>query len=173
MILYDIHWEINKHTRLFYEYCVEKRHTRFIHWVRSFSFPGSTRCVAVFFSRTNVGSYLHTFVLEKTPPHTGVDPGKLNERTRHVFPMTNVSWLKQHNAICGHSLAPAWQKGEQIPNYHLQNLPLFLWNDSTLVQCLKQNNQFCLYYIKDVWVVLFFPFWKIRKFKFHNHREQI
>ena len=42
---------------------------------------GRPRCVAVSFSRTNVGNYLHTFVLEKNPPHTGVDPGKLNERT--------------------------------------------------------------------------------------------
>ena len=42
---------------------------------------GQPRCVAVFFSRTNVGNYLHTFVLEKNTPHTGVDPGKLNERT--------------------------------------------------------------------------------------------
>ena len=46
--------------------------------VRSFSLPGSTPVCGRFFSRTNVGSYLHR--KEKTP-HTGVDPGKLNERT--------------------------------------------------------------------------------------------
>ena len=33
--------------------------------VRSFSFPGSTLVFGIFFSRTNVGNYLHTFVLEK------------------------------------------------------------------------------------------------------------
>ena len=33
------------------------------------------------FSRTNVGNYLHTFVLGKKTLHTGVNPGKLNERT--------------------------------------------------------------------------------------------
>ena len=43
---------------------------------------GRPRRVAIFFFRTNVGNYLPTFVLEKiTPPHTGVAPGKLNERT--------------------------------------------------------------------------------------------
>ena len=43
---------------------------------------GRARCVAVLSSRTNVGNYLHTFVLGKKPSHTGVvDPGKLNERT--------------------------------------------------------------------------------------------
>ena len=51
------------------------------YWVRSFSFPGSTPMCGGFFPRTNVGNYLHTFVLEKKTPHTGVDPGKLNERT--------------------------------------------------------------------------------------------
>ena len=50
-------------------------------WVRSFSFPGSTPVCGGFFSKTNLGSYLHTFVLGKKTPHTGVDPGKLNERT--------------------------------------------------------------------------------------------
>ena len=36
-----------------------------LQWVRSFSFPGSTPVCVGFFSRTNVGNYLHTFVLEK------------------------------------------------------------------------------------------------------------
>ena len=42
-----------------------------LYGVRSFSFPGSTP-VCVFFSRTNVSNYLHTFVLEnKTATHRG------------------------------------------------------------------------------------------------------
>ena len=37
-----------------------------------------------FFFRTTVGSYLHTFVLDQNKtPHTGVNPGKLNERTHY------------------------------------------------------------------------------------------
>ena len=31
---------------------------------------GRPRCVAVFFSRTNVGKYLHTFILEKNNRQT-------------------------------------------------------------------------------------------------------
>ena len=31
-----------------------------------------------------MGNYLHTFILEKKTSHTGVDPGKLSERT-HTF----------------------------------------------------------------------------------------
>ena len=30
-----------------------------------------------------MGNYLHTLVLKKKTPHTGVDPGKLNERTQY------------------------------------------------------------------------------------------
>ena len=56
----------------------------FYHRVRSFSFPGSTP--VCFFFRTNVGNYLHTFVLaKKKTPHIGVDPGKLNERTHPLL----------------------------------------------------------------------------------------
>ena len=44
---------------------------------------GLPRCVVGFFPRTNVGNYLHKSVLEKKPPHTGVDPGELNERTQY------------------------------------------------------------------------------------------
>ena len=46
--------------------------------VRSFSFPGSTPvCVAVFFPG-------RTWVIIKKTPHTGVDPGELNERTLNI-----------------------------------------------------------------------------------------
>ena len=48
---------------------------------------GRPRCLAVFSSRTNVGNYLYTFVLGEKPSHTGVDPGKLIERTHYVTQM--------------------------------------------------------------------------------------
>ena len=51
------------------------------------AFLGQPRCVAVFSSRTNVGNYLYTFVLGEKPSHTGVDPGKLIERTHYVTQM--------------------------------------------------------------------------------------
>ena len=51
-------------------------------WVRSFSFPGSTLVCGVFFSpgRTWVIICTRSSWKNKTL-HTGVDPGKLNERT--------------------------------------------------------------------------------------------
>ena len=50
--------------------------------VRSFSSPGSTPVCGGFFFQDERGYYLHTFVLGKKKRHTtGVDPGKLNERT--------------------------------------------------------------------------------------------
>ena len=51
------------------------------YWVRSFSFPGSTPvCDEVFFWDERVQIITHVRP-GKNPPHTGVDPGKLNERT--------------------------------------------------------------------------------------------
>ena len=55
------------------------------HRVRLFSFPGSTLvCGVIFFpGRTWVIICTCSFSKKKTP-HTGVDPGKLNERTHSV-----------------------------------------------------------------------------------------
>ena len=39
---------------------------------------GHPRCVAVFFFRTNVGNYLHTFVLGKKPATNRGRPGEAN-----------------------------------------------------------------------------------------------
>ena len=50
-------------------------------WVRSFSSPGSTPvCGVFFFQDKRVQIITHVRPGKKTPPHTGVDPGKLNER---------------------------------------------------------------------------------------------
>ena len=63
--------------------------------VRSFSSPRSTPVRGVFFTRTNVGNYLHTLVLEKKTPHTGVDPGKLNERTLNKNASLTPLWCNE------------------------------------------------------------------------------
>ena len=89
------------------------------HWVRSFSFPGSTPVRGVFFlpGRTWVIICTHSS-WETKPPHTGVDPGKLNERThvrlaqstQFTFPICSIrrslqllilwfSWNKENIAI--------------------------------------------------------------------------
>ena len=56
--------------------------TAYVHWVRLFSFPGSTPvCGLLFFTgRTCADNYPRSS-WKKNPTHTGVDPGKLNERT--------------------------------------------------------------------------------------------
>ena len=62
---------------------VYTQHARNVaHWVRSFSFPGSTPSCDVFFfpGRTCADNFPRS-PWKKTPPHTGVDPGQLNERT--------------------------------------------------------------------------------------------
>ena len=62
--------------------CVSPWRKKVSLWVCSFSFTGSTPVCGRVFSRTNVANYKHTFVLgKKNLSHTGVDPGKLNERT--------------------------------------------------------------------------------------------
>ena len=52
------------------------------YWVRSFSFPGSTPVCGVFFfpGRTCVIICIR-LSCKKNTPHTGGDPGELNERT--------------------------------------------------------------------------------------------
>ena len=65
---------------------VYTQHARNVaHWVRSFSFPGSPPSCDVFFfpGRTCADNFPRS-PWKKTPPHTGVDPGQLNERT-HSF----------------------------------------------------------------------------------------
>ena len=52
-----------------------------LHWVCSISFPGSTPVYGIFFpGRTCADNYPRSSWGKKTP-HTGVDPGKLIERT--------------------------------------------------------------------------------------------
>ena len=52
-----------------------------------------------------MGNYLHTFVLEKKTPHTGVDPGKLNERTHieddnvRYLPMNTRARVYNHRCL--------------------------------------------------------------------------
>ena len=64
--------------------------TAYVHWVRLFSFPGSTPvCGLLFFTgRTCADNYPRSS-WKKKPTHTGVDPGKLNERThwQHLTPL--------------------------------------------------------------------------------------
>ena len=52
--------------------------------MRSISFPGWTPVFGVFFFQDERVQIITHIVLEKKPPHTGVDPGKLNERTLYV-----------------------------------------------------------------------------------------
>ena len=53
--------------------------------MRSISFPGATSVCGVFFvqGRTCADNYPRSSWKKKTP-HTGVDPGKLNERTHYI-----------------------------------------------------------------------------------------
>ena len=46
--------------------------------------PGRHRCVAGFFQDERVQIITHVRPGKKTPPHTGVDPGQLNEHTLYV-----------------------------------------------------------------------------------------
>ena len=55
------------------------------HRVRSFSFPGSTPVYGVFFfQEERVQIITHVHPRKKKTSHTGVDPGKLNERTHRA-----------------------------------------------------------------------------------------
>ena len=55
-------------------------------WVRSISFPGSTPvCGVFFFQDERVQIITHVRPEKKKMPHTGVDPGKLNERTHNYL----------------------------------------------------------------------------------------
>ena len=71
-------------------------------WVRSISFPGSTPvCGVFFFQDERVQIITHVRPGEKKPPHTGVDPGKLKERTLYVtvFAKATCSETAQLNII--------------------------------------------------------------------------
>ena len=62
-----------------------------IHSVRSFSFPGSTPVCGGFFPGRTWVIICTRSSQKKTSSHTGVDPGKLNERTQY-FAMYLLPW---------------------------------------------------------------------------------
>ena len=58
----------------------------FIYRVCSISLPGSTPvCCIFFFQDERVQIITQVRPGKKNPPHTGVDPGKVNERTQYFF----------------------------------------------------------------------------------------
>ena len=64
--------------------------------MRSFSFPGSTQVCDGFFSQDERVQIIIHVRPGKKPPHTGVDPGKLNE--------TNAPIIEQPSAVTGWEL---------------------------------------------------------------------
>ena len=58
--------------------------------MRSFSFPGSTSVCGVFFPGRTWVIICTRSSWKKKSPHTGVDPGKLNERTQYWYASIRV-----------------------------------------------------------------------------------